>query len=132
MQPQMQPEMHPDTHPDMYLEIDVCRHDAFTVLRPRGDIDVATAARLKEAVTEVLLAGDLDVMVDLENVDFIDSTGLGALVGGRRRALALNGSFGLVCAEAHLLKVFRLTGLDKVLTISGTVAEATTASPPTR
>lgn len=117
--------MHPDMHPDMHLDIDVAKHHGFTVLSPRGDVDVATAARLKEAVTEVLLAGDLDVMVDLENVDFIDSTGLGALVGGRRRALALNGSFALICAEQHLLKVFRLTGLDKVLAISGSVEEAT-------
>ena len=121
--------MHPDMHSDMHLEIDVAPHDGFTVLIPRGDIDVATAARLKEAVTELLVAGDLDVLVDLAEVEFIDSTGLGALVGSRRRALALNGSFALVCAEQHLLKVFRLTGLDKVLAIAGTVEEAAAAAP---
>jgi len=117
--------MHQDPHHETDLEIEVARHDGFTVLSPRGDVDVTTAARLKEAMTEVLVAGDLDVMVDLGRVEFIDSTGLGALVGGRRRALALNGSFALICAEQHLLKVFRLTGLDKVLTISGSVEEAT-------
>lgn len=122
--------MHHDMHPEMQLEIDVTAHDRFAVLSPRGDIDVATAERLKEAVTEVLLAGDLHVVVDLGRVEFIDSTGLGALIGGRRRALAMSGSFAVVCAEKHLLKVFRITGLDKVLDISGTLAEATAVAPP--
>ena len=109
----------------MHLEIDVVRRDGSTVLRPHGDLDHTTADRLREAVTGVLVAGDLDVVVDLQQVDFIDSTGLGALVGGRRRALALNGRFGLVCADDHLLRVFAVTGLDKVFAISATVDEAT-------
>jgi len=83
-------------------------------------------------VTDTLVAGDLDVMVDLAEVEFIDSTGLGALVGGRRRALALNGSFALVCADDHLLQVFRVTGLDKVLAIAGSVEEATAGVRPRR
>jgi anti-sigma B factor antagonist len=116
----------------MHLDIAVARHGGFTVLSPRGDLDVATAGRLREAVTDALVAGDLDVMVDLAEVEFIDSTGLGALVGGRRRALALNGSFALVCAEDHLLQVFRVTGLDKVLAIAGTVEEATAGALPRR
>lgn len=124
--------MHPDLESDLHLEIDVARHDGHTVLSPRGDIDVATADRLKEAVTEVLLAGDLDVVVDLTRVEFIDATGLGALVGGRRRALALNGSFAVVCAQSHLLTVFRVTGLDKVLAISRTVEEAKAGGPYSR
>jgi anti-sigma B factor antagonist len=118
--------------PHMHLDIDVARHRGFTVLSPRGDLDVATAERLREAVTDTLVAGDLDVMVDLAEVEFIDSTGLGALVGGRRRALALNGSFALVCADDHLLEVFRVTGLDKVLAIAGSVQEATAGARPRR
>jgi len=116
----------------MHLDIDVARHRGITVLSPRGDLDVATAERLREAVTDTLVAGDLDVMVDLAEVEFIDSTGLGALVGGRRRALALNGSFALVCADDHLLEVFRVTGLDKVLAIAGSVEEATAGVRPRR
>jgi anti-sigma B factor antagonist len=113
----------------MHLQIDVVRRDGSTVLRPQGDLDHATADQLRAAVTEVLVAGDLHVVVDLLGVDFIDSTGLGALVGGRRRALALNGRFGLVCADDHLLRVFAVTGLDKVFDISATVDEATASQP---
>ena len=57
-------------------------------------------------------------------LDFIESTGLGALIGGRRRAHALKGSLSLVCNEDQVLKIFRITGLDKVFTIYKTVDEA--------
>jgi anti-sigma B factor antagonist len=113
----------------MHLQIDVERRGGHTVLSPQGDIDFATAPQLKEAVTETLLAGDVHVVVDLLGVEFIESTGLGALIGGRRRALALNGSFALVCAEDHLLKIFQVTGLDKVFVISRTVEDATAQEP---
>ena len=113
----------------MHLEIDVVRRDGATVLRPHGDLDFATADRLREAVTAALVDGDPHVVVDLVGVDFVDSTGLGALIGGRRRALALNGRFTLVCAEGHLLQVFAVTGLDKVFAIAPTVHEATAQQP---
>ena len=54
-------------------------------------------------------------------VDVVESTGLGALIGGRRRARALNGSLTLVCAETPVLKVFRVTGLDKVFEIHDSI-----------
>ena len=66
-------------------------------------------------------------MVDLLAVDFIESTGLGALIGGRRRAYALKGSLSLVCTEQQMLKIFRITGLDKVFTIHDTVDAAVSA-----
>ena len=98
----------------MHLQIDVTEHAGYTVLSPQGEIDFATGPQLKEAITERLVAGDVHLVVDLLAVDFIESTGLGALIGGRRRAQALNGSLTLVCTEAQVLKVFRITGLDKV------------------
>ena len=114
----------------MHLHIDITHHGGHTVLSPHGDIDFATAAALKEAVTETLLAGDIHVVVDLLAVEFIESTGLGALIGARRRALALNGSFALVCDQDQLLKIFQVTGLDKVFAISRSVEEATAQLPP--
>jgi anti-sigma B factor antagonist len=62
-------------------------------------------------------------------VDFIESTGLGALIGGRRRAHALKGSLVLVCTEEQMLKIFRITGLDKVFTIHDSVEAATATEP---
>ncbi len=114
----------------MHLQIDADRRGGYTVLRPHGEIDYATGPELRRALTDTLVAGEVHVVVDLTEVDFIESTGLGALIGGRRRAHALNGSLGLVCAEDQVLKVFRVTGLDKVFAIHRSV-EAATARPVT-
>ncbi|MGA8209917.1 MAG: STAS domain-containing protein [Nocardioidaceae bacterium] len=114
----------------MLLDIDVDRLAGHTVLSPRGEIDFATAPRLKEAITDALLAGDLHLVVNLLGVEFLESTGLGALIGGRRRALALHGSFALVCTGKQLLEIFRVTGLDTVFAIHDSVESATgTVSP---
>ncbi|MEO5709558.1 MAG: STAS domain-containing protein [Nocardioidaceae bacterium] len=109
----------------MHLPIDVTRTDGHTVLSPHGEIDFATGPQLKDAITELLVAGDVRLVIDLLDVDFIESTGLGALIGGRRRAHALKGSLVLVCTEQQVLKIFRITGLDKVFTIHETVEAAT-------
>ena len=112
----------------MHLEIETTHRDGYTVLSPQGEIDFATGPQLKDAITERLVAGDVHLVIDLLAVDFIESTGLGALIGGRRRAQALDGSLALVCADAQVLKVFRITGLDTVFDIHDTV-EAATAKP---
>jgi anti-sigma B factor antagonist len=114
----------------MHLEIDVTERDGYTVLSPRGEIDFATGPQLKAAITDTLVAGRLHLVVDLLGVEFIESTGLGALIGGRRRARALDGSLSLVCAESSVLKVFRVTGLDKVFEIHETVESATSKPLP--
>ena len=109
----------------MHLPIDVERRDGYTILRPLGEIDFATGPQLKEAITEALVAGQVNLVIDLLAVDFIESTGLGALIGGRRRAHALKGSLRLVCTEEQMLKIFRITGLDKVFAIYDSVQHAT-------
>jgi anti-sigma B factor antagonist len=109
----------------MHLTIDVARRHGYTILSPQGEIDFATGPRLKEAISGALVAGDVHLVIDLLAVDFIESTGLGALIGGRRRAHALKGSLRLVCTEQQMLKIFRITGLDKVFAIYDSVDEAT-------
>jgi anti-sigma B factor antagonist len=108
----------------MQLQIDVERRDGYTVISPQGEIDFATGPQLKTAITELLMAGEVDLVVDLLAVDFIESTGLGALIGGRRRAHTLKGSLRLVCTQDQMLKIFRITGLDKVFSIHDTVEDA--------
>jgi anti-sigma B factor antagonist len=108
----------------MHLPINVERRHGYTILSPQGEIDFATGPQLKDAITERLVAGDVNLVVDLLAVDFIESTGLGALIGGRRRAHALKGSLRLVCTEQQLLRIFRITGLDKVFAIYDSVDQA--------
>lgn len=115
----------------MLLDIDVAQRQGYTVLTPHGEIDFATGPNLQEAITDRLLSGDVHLVVDLSDVEFIESTGLGALVGGRRRAKDVNGSLALVIADPEVLKVFSITGLDTVFTIDDTV-ESATATPVER
>lgn len=98
---------------------------AHTVLEIGGEIDVYTAPRLRERLTEIIGSGEARVVVDLGKVEFLDSTGLGVLVGAHRRLRGGGGSLGLVCPQERLLKIFRVTGLDSVLEIHSTVEAAT-------
>ncbi|BBH65718.1 anti-sigma-B factor antagonist [Actinoplanes sp. OR16] len=96
-----------------------------TVLEVGGEVDVYTAPRLRERLIELVDAGARDVVVDLERVEFLDSTGLGVLVGALKRLRTAHGTFGLVCAKEPLLKIFRITALDQVFPIFPTVEAAT-------
>ncbi len=99
------------------------------VLEVGGEIDVYTAPRLRERLIELVGAGQKHVVVDLGRVDFLDSTGLGVLVGAHRRLRAGDGSLSLVCPHDRLLKIFRITGLDSVFDIHRSVDDATTGGP---
>ena len=115
----------------MELEItdpDTDAREGWTVLSATGEIDVAAAPDLREQLVDLIEAGHDQLVVDLEGVDFIDSTGLGVLVGAVRRARAADGDVRLVCTNSRLLKVFDVTGLDEVFTIAETVDGAMSPS----
>jgi anti-sigma B factor antagonist len=114
----------------MLLEIEASAQGGYTVVSPHGEIDLSTNHILKEAVGERLAAGEAHLVVDLSAPSFIDSTGLGALIGARRKAHDRHGSFAVVCAQATLLKLFRITGLDSVFEIHDTL-EGALARPVT-
>jgi len=101
--------------------------DGTTVVSVGGEIDVYTAPKLRDKITELVAAGSHDLVVDLEAVEFLDSTGLGVLVGGLKKVRAHDGSLQLVCTQDRLLKVFRITGLAKVFAIHGSAEEAIAA-----
>jgi anti-sigma B factor antagonist len=67
------------------------------VLEIGGEIDVYTAPRLRERLLEMVNSGEKHIVVDLGRVEFLDSTGLGVLVGAHRRLRARDGSLNLVC-----------------------------------
>lgn len=94
------------------------------VVSVEGEIDVYTAPRLKEVLVDVIEGGCPNVVVDLDRVSFIDSSGLGVLVGALRRAKEASGSLRLVCTRDGVLKIFRITGLDKVFPIFSSVSDA--------
>ncbi len=103
--------------------------DGPVVVTIAGEVDVYTAPLLREALDREIAAGHVRLVVDLERVDFIDSTGLGVLVGRLKSVRNGSGWLRIVCTKERVLKVFHLTGLDKVFRIVDTV-EAATAPPP--
>jgi anti-sigma B factor antagonist len=106
------------------LEVDQSR-SPYTVLSVKGEVDVYTAPRLREKLVELVSEGHRKVVVDLEEVDFLDSTGLGVLVGGLKRLRSHGGDLMLVSTQGRILKVFEITGLTGVFRISSSVEEAT-------
>ncbi len=100
-----------------------------TVLEVGGEVDVYTAPGLRERLVELIDGGARQVVVDLSRVDFLDSTGLGVLVGALKRLRAVGGTFGLVCVKEPLLKIFRITALDQVFPLYPTVEAASSAGP---
>ena len=99
-----------------------------TIVVVGGEIDVYTAPKLREKLIELVSEGSYDVVVNLEGVDFLDSTGLGVLVGALKRVKAHDGSLSLICTQDKILKIFKITGLTKVFAIYSSEAEATGAS----
>lgn len=109
---------------ELGLEVDDSR-PPFTVLAVKGEIDVYSAPRLRERLVELVNEGHRRIVVDLEGVDFLDSTGLGVLVGGLKRLRTHGGDLSLVCTQPRILKVFEITGLTTVFSIATSVDEAT-------
>ncbi len=101
---------------------------ARTVVEVGGEIDVYTAPQLRERVVELVADGQVDLVLDLSGVEFLDSTGLGVLVGALNRVRAQDGSLALVLTQERILKIFEITGLRKVFPIFATVDEAVGAS----
>jgi anti-sigma B factor antagonist len=109
------------------LTLATTRVEGATIIVVGGEIDVYTAPRLRDKITELIGEEVYNLIVDLEAVEFLDSTGLGVLVGGLKKVRTNGGSLQLICTQERLLKIFRITGLSKVFAIHATAAAAVVA-----
>ena len=110
----------------MAFGIEAAPGPGHVVVAVSGDVDIATAPALRERLAEAVRDSPA-VVVDLAEVGFMDSTGLGVLVGGLKRVRNHDGSLQLVCTQEKILKIFRITGLTKVFPIHSSVADAVSA-----
>jgi anti-sigma B factor antagonist len=108
---------------DFGVSVDASR-PPYAVVSVTGEIDVATAPELRTQLVDLVGEGRTKLIVDLQAVDFLDSTGLGVLVSTVKRARSGGGDLTLVCTHPHLLKVFEITGLTKVFAIHDTLDAA--------
>jgi anti-sigma B factor antagonist len=95
-----------------------------SVLDVVGEVDVYSAPELRERLAALLTASTPSLVVNLAEVSFLDSTGIGTLVAGLNRAVQFGGTLTLVCDHERILKLFRITGLDTVFAIRPSVDEA--------
>lgn len=97
---------------------------ALPVIAVSGEIDVATAPQLRECLHRVIAEGGNTVVLDLLGVTFLDSTALGVLVGALKRCRELGGDLHVVVADPRIMKIFEITGLTNVFTITDSLQAA--------
>ncbi|MGB0098961.1 MAG: STAS domain-containing protein [Nocardioides sp.] len=110
--------------PSETLTIGVERCGDTVVVRCAGELDLATVGTLREQLVETQIYGPTRLIVVLDEVVFLDSLGLGALIGAHKRARVLQGELVVVCTSPPVLRVFTATALDHVLRIVDTLDEA--------
>jgi anti-sigma B factor antagonist len=98
--------------------------EGVAVIALDGEVDVYTSPRLKQEMVDLLNRGQVHLVVDLNEVAYLDSTGLGVLIGGLKRAREREGDLRLICENMRILRIFEITGLTKIFEIDKDEEEA--------
>lgn len=106
------------------LRVDSRQEGAWAVLEVEGEVDIFTAPKLRERLVGLIDSGRTRVLVDLDRVSFMDSTGLGTLVGGLKRIKEADGTLALVCTSRPVLRLLTITGLNAVFPVHDSVGAA--------
>lgn len=96
----------------------------WSVVEVEGEVDMFTAPKLREALVQLVEGGSYRIIVSLEGVTFMDSTGLGTLVGGLKRVKEHDGALALVCSSRPVMRVLTITGLNNVFPVHASLDEA--------
>lgn len=107
------------------LEIVVEHHERYTLCRPVGELDAYTVGQFRDALAG--LASIQRLLIDLSDVPFMDSSGLGALIGGIRRAREADGDVTVACSRPTLTRLLHTTGFDRIVAVADTVDAAAAA-----
>jgi anti-sigma B factor antagonist len=107
------------------LEIHVEDTGAYTLCRPVGELDAYTVGQFREALADI--ATIPRVLIDLSEVPFMDSAGLGALIGGIRRAREADGEVTVACSRPTLTRLLHTTGFDRIVPVTETLEAAVDA-----
>lgn len=102
--------------------------DGRTIVTVAGELDVHTAPQLDAQLSPLTRTAEPSIIVDLTDVKFIDSTGLGILVTALKHVRENEGKLNVVVTTPRVLRVFALTGLDVVIPLHATLEEALSAS----
>ncbi len=106
------------------MQIAIEQQAGVALFRPEGRLDLVSAAQLKQQLSDAVAAGAQRLVVDMAGVAFIDSSGLGALIGGLKAARLAGGDLRIARVGEQARLVLELTRLDRVLQAFATVEEA--------
>ena len=104
----------------MNLEIHRSTKEENVFLDLIGDLDMAGAPLLRQAIVQEVSQGNIFIVLNFSAVHFIDSSGLGSIIGGLRRVRSNHGDLFLIGVDVELKKIFRLCELDKIFNIDAT------------
>ena len=107
------------------LEIQLDQADGYTICRPVGELDAYTVGQFRESLGE--LATRPKLLIDMSAVPFVDSAGLGALIGGIRRAREQGGEVAVACSRPTLTRLLHTTGFDRIVPVEATLEAAAAA-----
>jgi anti-sigma B factor antagonist len=107
------------------LEIQIDHVGEYTICRPAGELDAFTVGQFRESLAD--LGGAGRVLIDLAGVPFLDSAGLGALIGGVRRAREAGGDVAVYGARPAVARLLHTTGFDRVAAVSDSEEDAAKA-----
>lgn len=96
------------------IDLEVEKMGNISIIQASGDLDTFTCAKLREAICDLIENGCSRIVINIADVNYIDSSGLGTLVGGLRRVAEKNGGLAIAGANPQVQKVFTITGLCKV------------------
>ncbi len=99
--------------------------DNWTVLKVKGEVDIYTSPTFRVEMIRLITQGGIQLVLDLLEVDFMDSSGLSVLISGKRRTTERQGDLRLVCVDGPVRKILNVTGLDKIFSIYSSVEDAT-------
>ena len=106
------------------IRVDTDVEDGVAVVQPQGRLTIVTAPELRQVVAETVASGRSRIVVDLSGTEFLDSSGLGALIAGLKTARQAGGDLRIACLGPQPATVLKLTNLDRVLRPHASVAEA--------
>ena len=107
------------------MNVNLEKINGYSVLFIKDErIDAHNSGEFKEYILQMIERGEVQIIVQLEQVRFIDSSGLGALLSGYKNAAAKSGKLALACCKQQVLSMFELTRLNRVFEIYNDLNEA--------
>ena len=112
------------THDELSIDLKTEDGGELLLFKLRGSLDIATAPTVRAALNEATEKGGQHLVVDLTHLEFLDSTGLGVLIGAHRRAMERNGTFSLIVSDGPIARLLNITGLIAVFAAYRSVEDA--------